>query len=221
MTVTKWSHACRRLVQVSTRATSESELLPELMRRMSEEDSAAMFEFMVCFREELSSMIRSILGSLGRRDVGRRPADVEFLVASAALVVYDRSPRWQPDGAAPWVWAQRAIRAEVVRWLGHPRVEFVADLHAPRPQERAPVTGDVNLAVLAEQHDEVAAWLDEVRQVASERDQHVHIEYQTQKSLGDPSPAITVGTQFGLKPDNVRQIDARVRKKLAGPAIRT
>ena len=214
MTVTKWSHAFFKMDLVRTWTDPDSEQLRALMGRMADGDSAAMFEFMACFRDELAAMIRSILGSLGRRDVGGSHTDIEFLVASAALVVFDRSPRWQPDGAAPWVWAQRAIRAEVVCWLGHPRVEFVADLHATRPVETAPMMGDVNLAVLAEHHHEVAAWLAEVREVASERDQQVHIEYQTQKSLGDPSPAITVGKQFGLKPDNVRQIDARVRKKL-------
>lgn len=191
------------------------ERLRTLMRSMAERDSGALFQFVDEFRSELTSTVRSILGSVGRSDVGRKPTEVEFLVLSAGLVLYDRAPRWQVGGAPPWLWANRAIRGEIVRWLGHPRVEFVPEWHAPAPPTTVPAASDINFDVLAEECDEVASWLDDVRRVASERDQQIHIEYQTQKSLGDPSPANTVAAEFNLQPANIRQIDARVRRRLA------
>lgn len=189
--------------------------LPRLMKAMGTDDSAALFEFVELFHGEISATVRSILGSVGRRDVSRKRAEVDFLVLSAALVIFDRASTWEKGGAAPWVWTYRAIRAEVVRWLGHPRVEYIAEVHALAGQALTSRSSDVDLVALAAEHDEVAAWLADVRSVANERDQGVHLEYQMQKSLGDPSPAVTVGAQFGLKPANVRQIDARVRKRLA------
>jgi len=218
LSVTVWSQA---MISVSGMASADSfehsDELCDLMAAMAQQDPDALFCFIEQFQAELASTVRSILGSLGRSDVSRKPAEVDFLVLSAALIVFDRAGRWQRQGALPWVWAIRAIRAEVVRWLGHPRVEFVAEFHAPRGgagSGRAVGAGDVDLVALAEEHAEIADWLQGVRRVASDRDQRVHIEYQTQKSLGDPSPANTVAEQFGLKPANVRQIDARVRRQL-------
>lgn len=193
------------------------ELLRSLMAAMAQNDSGALFRFIDEFRAELGRTVRSIVGSMARGDVSRKATEVDFLVLSAALVVFDRAPGWQPDGAAPWVWANRAIRDEVVRWLGHPRVEFIAECHAEpgRAGGAARSTGrDIDYAALASQCEDVARWLAEVRQVAGERDQRVHIEYQTQKALGDPSPANTVAAEFGLQPANVRQIDARIRRRL-------
>lgn len=202
------------------------ERLRSLMAAMARKDSGALFRFIDEFRAELSRTVRSIVGSMSRGDVSRKAAEVDFLVLSAALVVFDRAPGWQPGGAAPWVWANRAIRDEVVRWLGQPRVEFIAECHAaPGGAGGSGGSGgaggtaqsagrDVTYEALAPQCEDVARWLAEVRQVAGERDQRVHIEYQTQKALGDPSPANTVAAQFGLQPANVRQIDARVRRRL-------
>ena len=42
----------------------------------------------------------------------------------------------------------------------------------------------------------------------------MHLQYRFQKALGDPSPAHTVGAELGLRPDNVRQIDHRVRNRI-------
>ncbi len=41
------------------------------------------------------------------------------------------------------------------------------------------------------------------------------MQYRIQKSLGDHSPAHTVGAEFGLSPDHVRQIDRRMRVRLS------
>ena len=198
-----------------TQKHNGGERLQTLMDAMADGDSGALFRFVDEFRVELTSTVRSILGSVGRSDVGRKPAEVDFLVLSAGLVLFDRAARWHAGGAPPWLWATRAIRGEIVRWLGHPRVEFVPEWHAPALPSSTPTTSDMNFDVLADECEEVANWLAGVRTVASERDQRIHIEYQTQKSLGDPSPAHTVGAQFDLQPANIRQIDARVRRRLA------
>lgn len=199
----------------NTRAARRNGELCELMEAMAQRDSTALFTFIERFDTELRSTVRSILGSVGRRDAGWRPADVEFLVLSAGLVVYDRAPRWDNEGAVPWLWAIRAIRGEVVRWLGHPRVEFIGEFHAPLVKDVSGGCEDVSYRDLVGRSDEIAGWIEAVQQITSERNADVHIEYQTQKSLGDPSPAHTVGQQFGLQPANVRQIDRRVRRQLA------
>jgi hypothetical protein len=41
------------------------------------------------------------------------------------------------------------------------------------------------------------------------------LEYRIQRALGDPSPAHVVAREFGLTPANVRQIDCRMRKRVA------
>jgi len=197
----------------NTATLRRNEELCALMEAMAQGDSGALFTFVNRFRPELTSTVRSILGSVGRRDVGARPADIEFLVLSAGIVVYDRAPRWNSEGAAPWLWAIRAIRGEIVQWLGHPRVEFVAEWHSA-PEAVAAGGSDITYRDLAARNEEIAAWIAAVQQVTSERNADVHIEYQTQKSLGDPSPANTVGRQFNLQPANVRQIDRRVRRQL-------
>lgn len=189
--------------------------LSELMDAMAQNDAAALFVFIDEFGPQLAATVRSILGSVGRRDANRCPTDVEFLVLSAGLVIYDRAAGWDCDGAVPWLWAYRAIRAEVIGWLGHPRVEFISEFHGPRSADRQPVCADVTFRDLAAHRADIAEWITVVEGLTTERNANVHIEYQTQKSLGDPSPAHTVGREFGLRPANVRQIDRRVRSKLA------
>lgn len=199
----------------NTGTVRRNDELCELMEAMAQRDGSALFTFIDRFGPELTSTVRSILGSVGRSDVGWRSADVEFLVMSAALVVYDRAHRWDCEGAVPWLWAIRAVRGEIVRWLGHPRVEFIPEFHGSPVEESAGSRGDVTYRDLAAGNEEIAAWIGAVHRVTGRRNADVHIEYQTQKSLGDPSPAHTIGHQFGLQPANVRQIDRRVRQQLA------
>jgi hypothetical protein len=54
-----------------------------------------------------------------------------------------------------------------------------------------------------------------VRSVGSTRDQDIFIQYRLQKGLGDPSPAHAVAAEFGVSPANVRQIDCRMRRRVA------
>lgn len=205
-----------------------------LMAQMAAGDPAAVFALVASFGGRLAGVVRRQLFAFGRRDVAADPHEVDYLVQSAALVLFDRAASWSPDGALPWTWAERAIRAEVVAYLGHPSVELEPDrLDAARgaagsgaPADR-PADGAVGTraadrpgSAAVEFDDLVAriptvALLDQaIGAVASERDRRVHLEYRIQKRSGDASPAHTVASEFGLSPENVRQIDSRVRRRL-------
>ena len=74
------------------------------------------------------------------------------------------------------------------------------------------------LLPLAAAIDEIGLLMEAVDRVGSPRDADVHLEYGVQKHSGDPSPAITVAQIFSLTPASVRQIDRRMRVKLASLA---
>lgn len=187
----------------------------ELMAEMAAGSTDALFEFIDVFQDELERVVAGVLGALHRRDVASRPDEVGSLAVSAALIIFNRAGSWRADGALPWVWAYRSIRAEVVAAIGHPTVEFEPQVHGRSAAVPIGQRADVDLHDLADRFSPIAAWLAAVEVVANDRDQAVHLEYQVQKHLGDPSPANTVASIFDLTAANVRQIDRRVRTKLA------
>jgi hypothetical protein len=201
-----------------------------LMAAMAAGDGGALFAFVAAFGDHLARVVRRHLFELGRREVGHDESSLDFLVQSAALAIFDRAAGWSPEGAPPWVWADRAIRAEVVAFVGHPSVEFDAGAHdagactgsvagqaaisrAAGGDGGAP-SGREDFDAMAERFLQVALLRDAIARVGSPRDQAVHIQYRIQKRSGDTSPAHTVAAEFGLAPDNVRQIDHRMRRKL-------
>lgn len=215
--------------------------LEVLMARMAAGDTLALFAFLDRYHDRLAATVRRLVEPFGRCDLWRDPAQREALVQTAALAIFDHASGWSADGALPWTWAERAIRADLVAWIGHPHDELPVELHGELPIERngeragdgggteggdgAPgrTTAFVldgtrrpadDLAGLAAREPLVALLCAAIRHVASPRDTDVHIQYRLQKKLGDRSPAHTVGVEFGLAPDNVRQIDLRVRRKL-------
>jgi hypothetical protein len=56
--------------------------------------------------------------------------------------------------------------------------------------------------------------LDALEQVGSPRDRGLLLDYQMQQDAGDPSPAVTVGRQYGLSAPAVRQAVRRMRRSL-------
>lgn len=202
------------------RGSDDAVALDELMAAMGAASTEALFVFMDQYRDDLERVVAGILISLNRRDVLAMRDEVSSLAVSAALVILRRARSWRPDGALPWVWAYRSIRHEVVTQIGHPSVEYDASNHASM-RSTAPdrSASSVDLESIADRHPDVGAWIAAVATVASERDRRVHLEYQIQKRLGDPSPAHTVSAMFGLSPANVRQIDRRVRNRLADHAF--
>lgn len=198
-----------------SRSDEMKEAVRPLMAAMAEGSADALFELIDQFRPELERVVGGILRSLHRSDIGRSPSDVASLVVSAGFVLFGRAGGWRPDGALPWVWAYRSIREAIVADIGHPSVEF-DPVRFEAPAVASPAESDrvIDVRDLAKRHDGVATWVAAVEDVANERDQRVHLEYQVQKRLGDPSPALTVAAMFELTPDNVRQIDRRVRARL-------
>jgi hypothetical protein len=189
--------------------------LQEVMAGLAAGDPAFAWALACEFGDELGRAVRRVLDELGRPDVLRDPGRVEGMVLDIALYLLRHGRGWRPDGGAlPWVWAEAAIRAIVVRDVGHRSVE-ADDEHLDGPDPGGPcVVEEPTLVELARSEPQVALLLEALQTVTSERDRAVHLEYGIQRATGDPSPAVTVGASFGLKPDNVRQIDHRVRAKL-------
>lgn len=197
---------------------TDQEMLEECMSRMAAGDRASMFTFMQAFAPRLTPLVRRMLSEMGRRDVLDDPHEVEALVQDACWVICDRAPGWQPGRALPWTWAERAIRAEISRSVGHRTVQ-ATDEHFPFVDAfdvtDAAREASVTFKTLAEEHPMVRLLAAAVAEIGNPRDQQVFIEYRLQKEMGDPSPSHVVARMFHLSPDNVRQIDRRMRVRLA------
>jgi hypothetical protein len=185
-----------------------------LMAAMAQGCSDSLFDLLERCTPDLEKMVVGILCSLNRRDIARSPDHVSSLVISAGFVLFDRAGGWRSDGALPWVYAYRSIREAIVKDVGHALVDVDVDTNVADTSAVSSGDAVIDLRDMATRFDEVAAWIEAVESVANERDRHVHLEYQVQKRLGDPSPANTVAAMFSLSPANVRQIDRRVRQRL-------
>jgi hypothetical protein len=193
--------------------------LREVMAGMAAGDAAMLVAFVVEFGTPLRSVVRRTVFSYGRRDLLTDDADVTDLVTTAALEVFDRAAGWDPDGAPPWVWAERAIRAALAQRAGHALADVTPDDLDQQPVQltlsRA-LDGDARrvLVRIAELEPRATMWWNAVGTITTDRNRNIYFEYEVQKALGDRSPAHTVGTIFGLTPANVRQIARRVRVRL-------
>jgi hypothetical protein len=204
--------------------TTHRDRVAELMAAMAGGDGQAVCALSVEFGGALATVVRRHLRDLNRADVLSDADEVEHLVQTAALVVFDRARGWRPGAALPWTWADRAIRHAIAIDLGHPSVELDTDRQADALES---VLGSTVAAVAGPgggvvvgfdadrvRHPKLRLFREAIGRVGSERDQCVHWEYEVQKGLGDPSPAVTVAAQFGLRADNVRQITRRHRQKV-------
>lgn len=191
--------------------------LVTLMAAMAEGDQGAVFALVADLGHHLAGTVRAQLRSYGRHDLLRDPDEVGGLVYTAAFEILDRAGSWDPDGAPPWVWARNAIRAAVVREIGHASVDLETDLlvdrtddlgHPDELDELDPFdprgARDPRLRLLGEA----------LTRSATARDQVVVRQFLLQKAYGDPSPSHTVAHDLGLSPDNVRQIVSRVGRRL-------
>ena len=201
-------------------STIDRELLAQRMADLAV-DVAAVVPFVDAFGDRLAGVVRRILTDFGRRDL-LGDDDVGGLVWDVALVIAARAGSWRPDAALPWSWAFAAVRSEVARSIGHAGADVDTELLdaevAAGGRAAPPVLGtvrEVDLAELARRHPDVALLTEALDELGiSDLHRRVHVEYRIQSSLGDPSPAHTVGDELGLSPANVRQIDRRVRQKL-------
>ena len=191
------------------------ERLVVIMRLMAERDMAAVFMLYNEFGAPIAAAVRRHLAAVG---VQAAPRDeVDGLVIEACLELYDCAPAWDPNGGAlPWTWAERRLRTMVSRMVGQHADdidEAVADV------AEAPLTSAADepdpLDVLRRSPARLCSLLaDAMAAVGSDRDGRLLLEVGLQQSLGDPSPAHTVGARFGMQPAAVRQAVKRMKDKL-------
>lgn len=198
--------------------------LETLMARMAERDIAAMVTLQMDFASSLRGTVVAVLRDLHRTDVQRDPDEMNGLVQLAALVIYDNASAWRADGALPWNWAYRAIRARVVATIGHPLAGSEEDLDS-EANAVGPASGSADLGVEElthlSQHDErVALLLELFYEELPPRSVHIVLEYLLLQRDGCADSSSTVAAMFDTTPDNVRQIKSRSLKKLR-PALAT
>lgn len=200
---------------------ADRERLQVVMAGMAEGDMAMLVAFVNEFGTPLRGLVRRTVFGFGRRDVLDDPGEVTSLVTTAALEVFERAAAWDPEGAPPWVWAERAIRAAIARQVGHALADVAVDdlcrlCDGPIQQSFDDLLGDARDLVkrLSVADPRARLWWDAVGGLTNDRNRNVYFEVVLQQALGDRSPARTVAPMFDLTPANVRQIVSRVRKRL-------
>jgi hypothetical protein len=195
--------------------------LRAVMAAMAAGDRGATFDLYAEFGGPIGSTIRRLLRRLGVDSVARE--ELDGLVIDACLELQGCAEAWDPGGGAvPWVWAERRLLSVVSRWVGQ-HADAIDDKHevidlvvsAPAPMAAEPALLDL----LASMDDPTCRLLREaLASVASVRDQTILLEVGLQRSLGDASPAVTIGPHVGLRPDAVRQVLRRLRQRLSALA---
>ena len=184
------------------------------MERMAAGDGAAAFSLIDLHRRDLERSVRSIAGSRGAR---LSPEQVGDLVLDAAMAIYDVAGAWRPDGAPPWFYARdriaNAVDQELGLWCDELEVDRLDVEEAPAAACAEPSAVDVLDHLAADDHV-VALLRDGLSRVATERDRLVFVEHRLQVTMGDPSPAVTVARQHGMKPEAVRQQTRRIKIRL-------
>lgn len=198
--------------------------LVALMAAMAAGDRGAVFALVAELGHHLAGAVQAQLRGYGRHDLLRERGEVDGLVLTAAFEILDRAGSWNPDGAPPWIWAGHAIRAAVVREIGHASVELDAEHldsldHLGHVDQLGPgvvgTDGDLDPFGPGGATDARLRLLGEaIDRIASGRDRLVVRQFLLQKAYGDPSPSRTVAHDLGLTPDNVRQIVSRVRRRV-------
>ncbi len=191
--------------------------LDQMMAGMAAGDAAFLFAFVEAFGPKVRWVVRGILEGMGRVDLIPNRDEIDGLTIDACYVIFHRAAGWRPGAAAPWNWAFKAIRAEVARVIGHRVVDLDPDVLEREVGSHTNVVADLagdDLDALIARHPRVGLLDQAIRSAGSHRDQQVYWEYRIQQGLGDPSPAHTVASRFGLRPDNVRQICRRHGQKV-------
>lgn len=192
-----------------------------VMAAMAAGDRGATFDLYAEFGGPIGATVRRLLRRLGVDAVPRE--ELDGLVIDACLELQACAEAWDPEGGAvPWVWAERRLLTVASRWVGQhadaidEKVEVI-DLVVPAP---AP-DSEPNLVELLGRLDDPTCRLlrEALASVASVRDQAILLEVGLQRSLGDTSPAVTIGPHVGLRPDAVRQVLRRLRQRLSALAV--
>ncbi|MEA3019355.1 MAG: hypothetical protein QOI47_879 [Actinomycetota bacterium] len=198
-----------------------TERLRVVMAAMAAGDRGATFDLYAEFGGSVRATVRRLLRRLGLDSVPQE--ELDGLVIDACLELQSCAGSWDPDGGAlPWVWAERRLLAVVSRWVGQ---------HADALDEREEVIDLLVASAAGPGHEpsaiDLLAGMDHptcillreaLAAVATRRDQAILLEVGLQRSLGDASPAVTIGPEVGLRPDAVRQVLRRVRQRLSALA---
>lgn len=193
-----------------------------LMEAMAAGDRSAPFSLYVEFHPHLATALRRHLRQAGALAVGRD--DLDGLILDTCLLLFAAAPGWDCAGALPWTWAAPRLRALVARFVdqrGRP-LDLVIDELAELPIPTTTGGGDpeadrdpLGLLHRLAAEDPVCRSLEAaLDESGSLRDQVIVLEMRMQALAGDPSPAVTIARQLGMKPDAVRQVAHRMRVRL-------
>ncbi|HYD10709.1 MAG TPA: hypothetical protein VEA78_11450 [Acidimicrobiales bacterium] len=191
--------------------------LRDVMAALAMGDRSATFDLYAEFGGPIRSWMRRLLRRLGVDVVGAE--DLDGLVIDACLELQGCAGSWDPEGGAlPWVWAEKRLLGVASRWVGQ-HADSIEDREEPVGRLVSSVgraTEPSVVDLLASLDDPTCVLLREALEaVASVRDREIVLEVGLQRSLGDGSPAVTIGPSVGLRPDAVRQVLRRVRRRLA------
>lgn len=195
--------------------------LQKVMAAMAAGDGGATFDLYAEFGGPIRATVRRLLRRLGMDAAS--PEDLDGLVIDACLELQGCAEAWDPEGGAlPWVWAERRLLAVVSRWVGQhadtleDRGEVIERMVATGPGASSEPTAVEVLERL--DHPTCVLLREALEAVATQRDRVILLEVGLQRSLGDASPAVTIGPHVGLRPDAVRQVLRRVRQRLSALA---
>jgi len=202
-------------------ADIDRERLAEVMAAAAAGVETAAISLYQEFGLHVARFLRRQLHSFGMRDIGAD--EMHGLTMDACFVLYDHARGWSPAGGAlPWVWAERRLRQLVSSHVGQwsdSLDDQVLEVPAPSIAGSAAAGEDPDelelLHVIARRRPDVAAYADALSSAAtSQRNQQVLLAYRLQSSLGDRSPANTIGRRFGMTPAAVRQVVKRTSDRL-------
>jgi hypothetical protein len=206
------------------------------MARIAAGDRPAIWSL----REVADVPVRArVRGELRRLGVRYEAEELDALVTDAVLALADVAASWRPGGAPPWAWAHHRVVGVVHRFVGtfadsldemgggdadgalgwlesHASTSIPAIGRPPAAVDPDGAVEDTLAALerLAAVHPQLAALEAALAAVASRRDMAVWLAVLDERSSGNSRPAVTVGTQFAMQPEAVRQVCLRVRRRL-------
>jgi hypothetical protein len=201
-------------------ADLDFERLTELMAQAGAGVPTAPIALYEEFGLFIARRMRRHLADLGVRNVDAD--DLHGLTIDACFELADHARSWSPTGGAlPWVWAERRLRRLASSFVGQwsdPLDDSLYEVPAP-PLGGSGSADDPDelelLGQLARRRPDVNTYAQALSSAAtSVRNQRVLLAYRLQSSLGDRSPAITVGRRFDMTPAAVRQVVKRTSDRL-------
>ena len=207
-------------------SSGNSARVAELMAQMAAGDQAAIWALCQEFRSAIAATVAFHLRQLGHQHLISDDDFIDTLVIDVGVSLFDVAGAWDPSGGAmPWSWARHTIRQTVRDAVAVATVGIDGDPVAARAgpgaaldqtstNETGATSDSDHLASLAVAIPEVQLLQAAIHEVASNRDQQIHIAYQLRKADGTKAASEAVATLFDLTAANVRQINSRTIRKL-------